>query len=91
VEKAYGLVAKQVILWYKYCSSVTENSGTEFPLVTRVLILLIYSLKIRKIANWGAQNRALHVGSQRVDSLGYFDYLQEVIVQFNGVSRQGCQ
>jgi len=70
VEKAYDFAAKQVILWDIYPSFVNENSGSDFPLVTRVFIWFIYCLQIRNIDDWGAGNPALHIDSQRVDNRG---------------------
>jgi hypothetical protein len=91
VEMAYDFVAKEVILWYVYPSFVGENSGGDFPFVARFLLSFIYSLRVRDIDDLSADNPVFHVGSQRVDGLGCFDFLKEVIVQFNGDSCQGCQ
>jgi len=38
VEKAYDIVAKQVILWYVYPSFIGENSGGDFPLIARFFL-----------------------------------------------------
>ena len=91
MEKASDFVAKWVILWYIYPSFVGENFGGDFPFVARLFLYFVYLLQVSNIDNWSGDNPLFHLGSQRVDSLGWFNGLKEVIVRFNGGSCQGCQ
>jgi len=90
-ETAYEFVVKQVILSVTYPLFIGEIFGTGFTSVTLVFLYFVYSLQIRNINDWRVSDPLLHIGGQRVNHLGCFNFLKEVIVQFNGGSCQGCQ
>jgi hypothetical protein len=63
MEKAYDFFAKYVILCYIYPAFVGENSSGDFLFIARFFLYFIYSLQVRDIEDWSADNPVFHVGS----------------------------
>jgi len=90
-KRVMTLLQSRSIVWYIYASFVGENSSSDFPFVARFFHKCVISLQVRDVVDWSADNPVFHFGSERVNRLGCFDFLKEVIVRFNGGSCQGCQ